>query len=113
MPSRSKEGGAGPAPPDQPIQMLRRSASTGCSAVTRPPGLRRQVRPSSVWTVSSAAPPVTSSTGSRFATTTKEPWLLAACEGAEGLATDPPFGRCSDDGKTNRIRLKGRQGGGH
>ena len=63
MPSSSNGSGASPVPPAQPTQVPWCSARTGCSAVTRPPGLRRHCRPSSV---------VTSSTGRRLATTTNE-----------------------------------------
>src|SRR5579859_3554286 len=64
MPSSSKGSGgscpSGVALPVQPTQVPDWATRTGCSAVTSPPGLRRQL------------PGATSSTGNRFATTTKE-----------------------------------------
>src|SRR3954468_16439670 len=64
MPSSSNGSGASPVPPAQPIQVPPCWVSTGCNAVTRPPGLVRHWRsPSGV---------LTSSTGRRLATTTKE-----------------------------------------
>src|SRR3954451_10139979 len=64
MPSSSNGSGASPVPPAQPIQVPPCWVSTGCSAVTRPPGLVRHWR--------SPSGEVTSSTGRRLATTTKE-----------------------------------------
>src|SRR5690606_2325244 len=60
----SSDLGVESIPPAQPIQVERRSRRTGCSAVTRPPGLRAHSRVPSSCTVSS--------TGRRFATTARD-----------------------------------------
>src|SRR5690606_10053557 len=109
---RSNGAGAGPGAPVQPTHVAcSRPASSGYSALTRPPGLRRHTRPSAAWTVSSAPlpgppvagpfAPVTSSTGSRFATTMNGPFAVVPSPGASSLwgspppsrVTGPPFGR--------------------
>ena len=64
-------------PPDQPIQAPSLARITGSSAVTRPPGERRQdVEPSSSTTLS---------TGSRLATMTRSASLFSDLVVLEGL----------------------------
>src|SRR5688572_13387121 len=82
VPSSSNGWGSSSAAPAQPIHAPWLFRITGSSAVTSPPGLRRQV------TVPSLAS--TRSTGSRLATTTNE--LLPCCLSAMVLLP-PGFGR--------------------